>query len=136
MSMKILNISTHPELLVLGSAYLQALGFQVAGVGGLPGVLHLYEVGEEFDLVILCHTVDGAQKRSICEFIRARCPAVCILELYLSEPRAAQGVPVEATTEFHHLMRMLALDDPNSEFRRPLPHVPSDVAMTRAALTH
>ena len=133
--MKILNISTHPELLVLGSAYLQALGFQVAGVGGLAGVLGQFEVGEEFDLVVLCHTLDYAHKRCICEFIKARCPAACILELYLTDPRAAQGVAVDATTEFHPLMRMLASDDRTSEFRRPLRHVHSDVSMTRAALT-
>ena len=134
-SMKILNISTHPELLVLGSAYLQALGFQVAGVGDLPGVQDLLEVGEKFELVILCHTLADAQKRSICKLIMARCPAACILELYLTDPRAAQGVAVDATTEFHPLMRMLASDDRTSEFRRPLRHVHSDVSMTRAALT-
>jgi len=135
-SMKVLNISTDPELLVLGSAYLQALGFQVAGVEGLAGVLDQFEVGEEFDLAVLCHTLDYAQKRCICEFIKARCPAACILELYLTEPRAAQGVAVDATTEFHPLMRMLAVDDTNSKIRRPLRHAPSDVAMTRPALVH
>ena len=134
-SMKILNISTHPELLVLSSAYLQALGFQVAGVGDLPGVLNLFEWGEVFDLVILCHTLDAAEKRSICEVINARYPAACILELYLTESRAAHGVPVEASSEFHPLMRMLASDDRTSEFRRPLRHVHSDVSMTRTALT-
>jgi len=134
--MKILNISTHPELLVLSSAYLQALGFHVAGVGDLPGVQDLFEGGEEFDLVILCHTLDNAQKRSICDFIRARHPAARILELYLTKPLAAQGVVVEATAEFHRLMRMLAWDDSTSEFRRPLRQVHNDVSMTRAALTH
>jgi DNA-binding response OmpR family regulator len=134
--MKILKISTHRELLVLSSAHVQALGFHVAGVDDLPGVQDLFEGGKEFDLVILCHTLDDAQKRSICDFIRARYPAACILELYLTKPLAAQGVAVEATAEFHHLMRMLAWDDTTSEFRRPFRQVHNDVAMTRPALTH
>lgn len=133
-SMKILNVSTHPELLVLGSAYLQALGFQVAGVRDLTGVQDLFEAGEEFDLVILCHTLADALKRSICESINDRCPAACILELYLNQPGAAQGVAVEATTEFHHLMRMLASDDTTSEFRRALRQAQSDISLTPAAL--
>ena len=72
--MKILNISPHPELLVLGTAYLQALSFQVAAARDLPGVVEAFGAGQEFDLVILCRTLPDAQKRSICEFVRARCP--------------------------------------------------------------
>lgn len=128
--MKVLNISTHPELLVLGNAYLQALGFQVAGVGDLPGVLDLFEGGEEFDLVILCHTLDVAEKRSISEFIRARCPLARILELYLSQPHVTLGVAVDATAEFHLLMRTLALDGTNSEIILPLRRARSNPSMT------
>jgi CheY-like chemotaxis protein len=128
--MKVLHISTHPELLVLGSAYLQALGFHVAAVGDLPGVLDLFEGGEEFDLVILCHTLDLAEKRFICKFIRARCPLARILELYLTEPHVTLGVAVDATTEFHCLMRILALDGANSEIIPPLRQARSNASMT------
>jgi len=128
--MKVLNISTDPELLVLGSAYLRSLGFQVAGVGDLSGVLELFEGGEEFDLVILCHTLDTAEKRSICQFVGVRCPLAHILELYLTEPRVTLGVAVHATTEFHPLMRILALDGTNSEMIPPLRQTRSNASMT------
>jgi len=132
--MKILNISPHPELLVLGTSYLQALSFQVAAARDLPGVVDAFGAGEEFDLVILCHTLADAQKRSICEFVRARCPLARLFELYFTAPPITLGVTVEATTEFHPLMRILALDGTNSEIIRPLRQARSNASMTRSKL--
>jgi len=133
--MRILNISTHPELLVLSTAYLQALGFQVAGVSNLRGVLAELEMGEEFDILILCHTLSDAQKRTLCESVTARCPAVRILELYLNKPRVTLGVAVEAATEFHDLMAALALDDADVNLGLPFgqPFSRSTTTMTTLA---
>lgn len=118
-SMRILNISIHPELLVLSTAYLQALGFHVAGVSNLRGVSAQLEMGEEFDMLILCHTLSNAQKRTFCESVTARCPSVRVLELYLNTPRVTQGVAVEAATEFHRLMGALASEDADVNIGRP-----------------
>lgn len=106
--MKILNISTHSELLVVGTAYLRALGFQADGVCDLAGLRALFGMGKQVDLVILCHTLDNDQKRSICESINGRIPLTQVVELYLTRPPVTHGIPVHATTEFQPLMRMLA----------------------------
>jgi len=106
--MNILNISSDPELCVVGTAYLRALGFQAVGVRDLAGVRERFSGGESVDLVILCHTLNNGQKRSICESIRERIPLAQVLELYLTDPPVTPGVALHAVTEFQPLMRMLA----------------------------
>jgi hypothetical protein len=132
--MKILYISPNAELLALGAAYLQALGFLVVPASAVPCEPDLSRVADGFDLVILCHTCDRDQKRRIAGFLRTQCPSAQILELYLSEAPVTHGTAVQATTEFHHLMRMLASERVISQFDRPLWQPASAASMASAAL--
>jgi hypothetical protein len=120
--MRVLNISPHHELIVVGLAYLRALGFQAVGGYDLASVRDAFEDGEQVDLAVLCHTLSDGEKLSICEFICEQSPTTQILELYLTEPPATQEMAVNATTGFLPLMRALAFDRARSEIDRRLSH--------------
>jgi hypothetical protein len=117
MAMNVLNISTDPDLLVVSIAYLSALGFEVVGVHDLAGVRELIDAGKHIDLLILCHTLNDSQKRSICELVTERIPLAQVLELYMAELPVTEEVAAHATIEFLPLMRILASDKANSEGR-------------------
>ena len=105
--MNILNISTNPELLVVGTAYLCHLGFDVIAAHDLATVRELSRFVKKADLVVLCHSLTATQKHSISQFIRSRNPSARILELYLGEPSATYGTAIE-TVDFLPLMKTLA----------------------------
>jgi DNA-binding response OmpR family regulator len=105
--MNILNISTNPELLVIGTSYLCHLGFDVIAAHDLATVRELSRFVKKVDLVVLCHSLAEPEKHSISQFVRRRNPSARILELYLNEPDATYGTAIESV-EFLPLMKTLA----------------------------
>ena len=85
MPKKILSISDNDALRVTRHMMLQNRSFEVASVANLRETRNALKSGD-FDLVILCLSIDGPDKREMATLTRKLCDGAQILELCRISP--------------------------------------------------
>src|SRR5579872_5429038 len=90
MPKKILSISDNDALRVTRHMMLQNRSFEVASAANLRETRNALKTGD-FDLVILCVSIDGAEKREMANLARRFCERAQILELCRISPEVPQA---------------------------------------------
>lgn len=90
MPKKILSISDNDALRVTRHMMLQNRRFKVASVANLRETRNALKSGD-FDLVILCLSIDGEEKREMANLARKLCDGAKILELCRISPEVPEA---------------------------------------------
>ena len=77
--MKILSLSSDPELATLRLAVLEAAGHQVQAITSDKDALKTAQGPEHFDVVILCHRLPAATARQVVRLLRQSHPDTRII---------------------------------------------------------
>ena len=113
--MKILILSTDPELVLLRQRILETAGHQVVAVSKEKEALEIAEEGTPFDVALICHRLPDATSRKIIRLFREKHPqskVIYVVHIYGEWPEVEADRYVVGEDGPDALLRVIAETGP------------------------